>query len=88
MGAMAENITKSWGTIEGFSPDDIEFLRVKVGNDIGYVTLRYRSRTFCAGCSIFGNPASSERYSGRGWKERMKADAEKYLLAVMQAGIY
>ena len=50
--------------------------------DGGMVTLDFERRLFRAGYSTAGPPTSTAKYTGRGWQQRLLADAIAQLGAV------
>lgn len=48
----------------------------------GYVTIDWDRRGFRSGYSTSGRLTSTEKYAGRGWKEKLVADAVAWLQGV------
>jgi len=50
----------------------------------GFVSLDFERRLFRGGWTTIGRPASTEKYTGRGWKSRLVTDAVKWLQQVYE----
>lgn len=51
----------------------------------GYVTVDWNKRGFRSGFSVYGRLASTAKYVGRGWQQRLVADAVAWLQKVIDS---
>lgn len=72
----------------GWHSEELSFAQTLVtmpsgeGGPGGYVTIDWARRGFRAGCSPSGRMVGSEKYAGRGWKEKLASDAVAWLQGV------
>lgn len=67
---------------EGWTSEDRgDELIIDAADGRGSVTIRWDLRSFCLGVG-FAGPATTAKYTGRGWKERLLADAVAKLQSI------
>ena len=70
---------------DGWTSEPAGSLLTMIRHPAGYmVTIDWRMRVFRGGLTSIARPASTAKYAGRGWQQRIVADAIAWLESVCQ----